>query len=137
MTQNLPLHLCMCKFTLKNGVIHNELEYADVDGANGWKTFPFKSEVVEIEMCKRSIMPKNYPLPHPIVKGFAIHWVGTSVMGTLTPYAVREIMIVMGNLKVMCFGFNLKTKRWQDYIDNLKSPERPHLLNYDLSVHGM
>jgi hypothetical protein len=46
-------------------------------------------------------------------------------------------MMVMKNGKVFVACLDLTKKRWYDYTDNLKSPERPHLFNYDLSAQGM
>ena len=53
------------------------------------------------------------------------------------PHVVREVMLVQRNLKVFVCSFNIKNMKWSDYVDSLKNPERPHLIGYDLSQHGM
>lgn len=127
----------MCEFTLDNGVTHHESDYADPDGSKGWLNYPFKQEVVAIRLAKRVICPDTYRIPGERVKGIAIHWIGKATPDEIEAYAAREIMIVQKNKKVMCCCLNLKTGRWLDYMDNLKNPKMPHLIKYDLSIHGM
>jgi len=127
----------MCDFILSNDDIHREIDYADPDFKNGWRNFPLKRQVARVKLFGRRIGPETVKLAGEAVKGIAIHWVGTATPGGIYPYVAREIMIVQRNRRVFVFSLNLKTRKWIDYADNLKNPERPHLIGYRLSAHGM
>ena len=127
----------MCEFILSDGTTHDELDYADKRLEGGWRNFPFKRKVVAVKMFKRLIAPDTFRIPGESLLGFAIHFVGVASQKMVNPYHVREVMIVQKNKKVLVCSMNLKNKKWFDYMDNLKNPERPHLISYDLSIHGM
>ena len=137
MTRSLQLHTSMCEFRLLDGSIHSEKDYADLDGNNGWRNFPYKRKVVEVRMFGRYINADTMRIAANQFRGFAIHFVGAATIGKTEPYLAREIMLVQKNMKVFVCSYNLKKKKWYDYTDDLKNPERPHLQQYDLSVHGM
>ena len=127
----------MCDFILLNGDVHKEIDYADPDLKNGWRNFPLKRQVVKVKLFGRMIGPETVSIPGEIVKGIAIHWIGMAKVGGISSDVAREVMIVQRNRKAFIFSLNLKTRKWTDYSDNLKKPERPHLIGYRLSAHGM
>jgi hypothetical protein len=123
----------MCEFALENGETHYETDYS-----KGWSDFPFKNRVVAVKLKNRIISPKFTLSLSPSQVGFAIHWIGRTVLGGDTmPYMAREIMMVFPTKRVYVCNINLKTGKWHDYSDDLNFPTMPHLHSYDLKNHGM
>ena len=127
----------MCDFILANGSVLHESDFASLDGQGGWKRFPYKRDVVAVDLNRRRIDAQTFMIPDNQFKGFAIHFVETVFQSKQLPHVVREVMLVQRNLKVFVCSFNIKNMKWSDYVDSLKNPERPHLIGYDLSQHGM
>lgn len=137
MTRLSPLFSFMCEFRLVDGSIHSEKDYADSDGKNGWRNFPFKAKVEQVRLFNRNIDIETVKIPKNMFKGFALHYVAAAAMGNEPAYLGREIMLVQKNLKVFVCAFSFKKKKWHDYVDDLKKPDMPHLQQYNLSIHGM
>lgn len=137
MTRLSPLFSHMCSFRLVDGSIHNEKDYADPDGKNGWRNFPYKAKVEQVRLFNRNIDIETVKIPKNMFKGFALHYVSAATLGFKPVYVGREIMLVQNNLKVFVCAFSFKRKKWHDYVDDLKQPDMPHLQQYNLSIHGM
>ena len=135
MTRNLPSSMFMCEFLLPDGEVRNEADYVDSEGGGGWKRFPLKNKLIGVRLAGREITPDVLRIPIEEIKCWCIHWIGTSTPGNVIPNRVREIMIVLKNLNTYNFCLDLKTGKWLDYTDNLRNPNRPHLIKYDLSIH--
>lgn len=131
--------MCMCKFTLGNGLVLDEIDYADINGEGGWRNFPSKREVISIQLAERHINAETVKLPKQFIRGFAVHWIDAQMPGMECRHIAREVMIVMKNHIVFVATFNIKDAEWSDYMDDLKRPEKPHLFGYinQLHQHGM
>jgi len=124
----------MCDFHMLDGRILHEADYG------GWSNFPMKHLVYAIEFEGRRIGPDAlFNLGRHAIKGFAGHWISMASLCTHNGDVkkAREIMMVMPELRIYVCCFDINTRRWIDYWDDLKRPSVPHLQNYNLSVHGI
>lgn len=137
MIRSSLLSTLLCEFILEDGRTLREVDYAPDGAFGGWRNFPYKREVRAILMMGRLIDRDTFKIPKEYFKGYAIHQVGMATPKMDNPVVAREIMVVQNDNRVYVCSYNICDKRWDDYTDDLKKPERPHLIKYDLSVHGM
>ena len=133
MTPLSLLRLSMCKFSLMDG---RQIDENDCVG--GWRDFAFKKYVNGISLAGRFISPADYGCCLHELAGFAVHWVGQiQLVGGKAKDVLREIMLVHKTGKVKIFSLNLLTQEWDDYLDDITNPAMPHLVNYNLEIHGI
>lgn len=127
------LRSSMCKFHLMDGRTEEESLY---DG--GWRDFPHKKFVSGITLNDRFISTHLMGEPLSSIAGFAVHWVGQLNLTTsLCGDVFREIMMVKKDGKANVYRLDLKTLEWHDYKEDLLNPKSPHLVDYNLEIHGI
>lgn len=127
------LRSSMCKFHLMDGRVFDESEIP-----GGWKEFPFKKFINGITLNYRLITSMDAGCLLSELAGFALHWIGQLQFNSMKSKNVfREVMLVKKDGRVKVFSLNLITEEWAEYEDDLKNPQRPHLINYNLENHGI